>query len=297
MLVSDAINGYLTFRSTEVSPNTIITDRVVLGQFTNWLGDLNITAVNSETIINYLKYQRDDRNLSPYTIRRHLSAISGLYNWLTSDDIDLLDHNPATAIKPPKLPRRKIKRIKLEHIQAMLTQVKRTDNPRRARALVLFLLDSGARATEAATTQVDDIDLKSGRVLLSGKPNNTERFSYLGKRTLSAVWLYVEDERPQPAKLNDNTLFLGENGYPLDRHSIRKIIYRLAKWAGVKASPHLFRHQMAIERLRGGMDVFTLKEQLGHARLDTTQQYLTALSDEDVERQARRTSPVDNYRL
>jgi integrase len=45
------------------------------------------------------------------------------------------------------------------------------------------------------------------------------------------------------------------------------------------------------------MDVFSLREHMGHESLETTRQYLTALDDEDVERQARRTSPSDNWRL
>jgi integrase len=45
------------------------------------------------------------------------------------------------------------------------------------------------------------------------------------------------------------------------------------------------------------MDAFTLQKFLGHTTLDMTRTYLTALADEDIEVQAKRTSPADNWHL
>ena len=59
----------------------------------------------------------------------------------------------------------------------------------------------------------------------------------------------------------------------------------------------LFRHTAAIEHLRHGMDLVSVQHLLGHESIDVTQGYLAALSDEDVEERARRTSPGDNWRL
>jgi site-specific recombinase XerD len=124
-----------------------------------------------------------------------------------------------------------------------------------------------------------------------------ERFTYLGQRARSDLWIYVQEDRPEPARVDGDFLFLGEQGYGLDRHSLRLIVYRLAQKVGIKASPHMFRHTAAIERLRKGMDLLSLQRFLGHEKLETTQVYLTALSDDDVQERARRTSPGDNWRL
>lgn len=45
------------------------------------------------------------------------------------------------------------------------------------------------------------------------------------------------------------------------------------------------------------MDLLSLQRLLGHESLEVTRIYLTALSDEDVEERAKRTSPADNWRL
>lgn len=297
MLMSRAIDGFLKFRSASTAATTVKTDEVVLSQFLDWLGDTPVGDLTTESIAQYLDFQKNERGLSAHTVRRHLSAISALYNWLSSPDIGLVESNPAHQVDAPNLPQRKIKQIERSDIEKLLSVTDRARLKRRARALVLFLLDTGARATEVAGVELDDVNLESGRVRVVGK-GDKERYVYLGRRALSALWLYVETERPEPGQFGDRTLFLSQDGYPLDRHSIRHVLYRLRDWAELdNVCPHLFRHQSAIERLRGGMDVFTLKEHLGHESLETTRQYLTALNDEDVERQAKRTSPSDNWKL
>jgi hypothetical protein len=43
--------------------------------------------------------------------------------------------------------------------------------------------------------------------------------------------------------------------------------------------------------------MMTLISFLGHEKLATTERYLTALSNEDIEHGARKTSPADDWRL
>jgi site-specific recombinase XerD len=143
---------------------------------------------------------------------------------------------------------------------------------------------------------MDDIDLRTGRVLVEGK-GSRQRYTFLGRRARTAAWLYVSDERPEPAQVNENRLFLTETGYPMSRFCLREAITRLAEKAGVHATPHMFRHTAAVTHLRNGMNLVALQHLLGHADITTTRGYLTALADEDVEAISQRTSPSDNWRL
>jgi integrase/recombinase XerD len=234
--------------------------------------------------------------LSDHTLRRIHATISALYTWLASPEIGLVTNNPVSAVPAPKLTKKAVETLTHEQIQRLLDATDRARLPRRARALVLFLLDSGTRVSEAANVKLNDVDIKTGKIKVLGK-GKKERFVYIGKLARSALWLYISNERPEPARPTDDHLFLSADGYPLDRHSMRHIIRRLSQWSGVKANPHLFRHTAAIERLRHGMDAFTLQKFLGHTTLDMTRKYLTALADEDIEVQAKRTSPADIWKL
>lgn len=298
MKLSTAVEGYLLFKSSRCSPETIRTDTSNLHQFVEWYGGENsVGQIEAEDVRAFLEHHRA-RGLSPFTIRRHLAILSGLFKWLGEADVGLLQENPAAGIQAPRLPKVKPKALAQEDVEALLLAADKAKAKRRARALLLFLLDTGCRASELCGVEMGDVDLRTGKVLVTGK-GSKQRFVYLGKRARSAVWLYVKDERPEPARVDSEHLFLTVRGYPLSRHTLKDIVKRLAARVGLrsKVSPHRFRHTAAINHLRNGMDLVSLQHLLGHASVVTTRGYLEALRDEDVEQKARRTSPSDNWRL
>jgi site-specific recombinase XerD len=70
---------------------------------------------------------------------------------------------------------------------------------------------------------------------------------------------------------------------------------KAAKLEAVRCSPHIFPHTFAVEFLRGGGNVFTLKELLGHTSLTRVNRYL-ALAQADLENQHRQFSPGDRLK-
>lgn len=63
----------------------------------------------------------------------------------------------------------------------------------------------------------------------------------------------------------------------------------------VRAHPHLLRHTYAVTALTNGMDLFTLKEAMGHKSIRTTEIYL-AMSEERLKQQ-RKTDVFANVQL
>jgi integrase/recombinase XerD len=74
----------------------------------------------------------------------------------------------------------------------------------------------------------------------------------------------------------------------------QQLLKRLADRAnldGVKCSPHVFRHTFATMAIASGMNVFALKEILGHASLTTTLKYVH-LKQADLKAQHDKYSPL-----
>lgn len=102
----------------------------------------------------------------------------------------------------------------------------------------------------------------------------------------------MENEDP------DNYLFASckaKKNKPLNRFAINNLLKGLGEKAGVKdCGAHRFRHTFAVQYLRNGGDIYTLKRLIGHKSFSMVQRYLQ-LSDVDSKIAHRKASPVDNW--
>jgi integrase len=95
---------------------------------------------------------------------------------------------------------------------------------------VLFLLDTGARASEGCGLHPGDRDLQNFRCTVLGKGNKHRTLCFSGT-TRKALWQYLKEE-PRDA---DPPLFLGDRGErsaeALTRSGLRQFVERLGKVA------------------------------------------------------------------
>lgn len=161
---------------------------------------------------------------------------------------------------------------------------RRTAQGRRDYALLLFLYNSGARASEAAALRIADMDWNAKCVRIIGK-GNKRRVCPLWPNTLNQLQLMAA-QREQ-----EQRLFLNRNGQPITRFGIHTMVERYASRActqspslGTKrVSPHVIRHTAATHLLRSGADINTVRAWLGHVSLTTTNIY----AETDLETKAR----------
>ena len=60
-------------------------------------------------------------------------------------------------------------------------------------------------------------------------------------------------------------------------------------------SSHKFRHLYATSLLKNGADIYTVKELLGHQRLDITQRYLD-FTNEELKHNNFKYNPLNDYK-
>jgi len=109
----------------------------------------------------------------------------------------------------------------------------------RNRAIILVLLDTGARLSELVSIKLSDIDNETGYIKVLGK-GNKERVVRVGKTTQKALWRYLV-YRPQSGR---QELWLSEEGKPLCSAGIQSLIKQLKQRVGINGngSIHRFRH-------------------------------------------------------
>jgi integrase/recombinase XerD len=149
-----------------------------------------------------------------------------------------------------------------------------TAQGRRDQALLLFLYNSGARASEAAQLLIADLSLSASYVTILGK-GGKKRKCPLWSATVRALTALIVGRSPA-----DN-VFLNRCGYPLTRFGVHTLIERYVDKLQVtmpslstkRVSPHTIRHTTATHLLRAGVDINTIRAWLGHVSLNTTNVY------------------------
>jgi integrase/recombinase XerD len=149
-----------------------------------------------------------------------------------------------------------------------------TQQGRREYALLLFLYNTGARASEAAELTIHDLHLDHASVDILGK-GRKRRQCPLWPKTVAELRALVVDRLPQ------EHVFLNRCWQPMTRFGIHTLVERTAAkvqttmptLADKRVSPHSIRHSTATHLLSSGADINTVRGWLGHASLETTNVY------------------------
>jgi len=197
--------------------------------------------------------------------------------------------DPFSKIKGPKVPAALLDPAPIDSIRAMLKTCRGDGfTDRRDYALLLALLDTGARADEFIRIELSDIDGVSGAVIIQSGKGRKPRTVFFGNATRRALRAYLKARQ-------DTTPFLWVTnaGQPLMYDGLRAIITRRAKTAKVEPpSLHSFRRAFALNMLRSGVDIYSLQELMGHAGLQVLRRYLKQTQG-DLRAAHAKFGPVD----
>jgi site-specific recombinase XerD len=195
-------------------------------------------------------------------------------------------------IKAPRVKIEPLEPINIEHIEKMLKECQDTVFGLRDRAILLVLMDTGARASELLSLDRKDVDLISGAVQIRRGKGNKARVAYIGRTTRLALRKYM-----QYIPREIEYLWLSREGSRLSYGGLRSIMRRLADRADVPTpSIHSFRRYFALEMLRSGVDVFSLQLLMGHADIQVLRRYLKQTNNDTFEAHMK-GRPVDKFNL
>jgi len=209
----------------------------------------------------------------------------------------ILDDDPLRNVRAPSVDRELLEPLSLEVLDKLLATCEKSERGLRDRAILLTLLDTGLRASEALRLNLGDLDLSDGAVLVRKSKSRRPRTVFVGRQTRRAIAAYL---RTRPDASENDPLWLacrtdGET-VRLAYAGLVALVRRRAKRAGVEPpSLHSFRRTFALTMLRGGADVVSLSRLMGHADLSVLTRYLKQQA-EDLARVHEQCSPVDRLR-
>lgn len=216
--------------------------------------------------------------LADSTRARRIYAVKSLLTF--GQRTGYLIYNVGAAISPPKIRSRLAERILPE---AQVQRILALESDPRNHGMLRLFYATGARVSEICKLQVRDlqprVDRRSGReggqATLFGKGGKT-RAVLVSSATWDALRPLVEGRGP------DDPVFRSRHGGPLSRSQALRIVRLAARRAGIdlNVSPHWLRHAHASHALDRGAPAHLVRDTLGHASLNTTNQYVHARPDE-----------------
>lgn len=183
-------------------------------------------------------------------------------------------------------PKKEFRLPEILSVEQVVQLVSRTQNIKH-RAIVALLYGSGIRLGEIRFLKMEHLDRQNLQLKVVSGKGSKDRFTLLPKSILDLLGEYYRLHRPKCYLFEGQTPHKAMNDRSI-QHAIRQsmIAAGLEKY---KFSAHSLRHSFATHLLDNGTDIHTIKELLGHSKIETTMVYLHLTK----QRREQLVSPLD----
>lgn len=258
MTLKELCNKRLDFIQTARSKAYYKDNRLCFQKFLDSVGNIEVDRVTRAMIHSHLLKEATrlkKEGKGNYQVNADLRYIRALLN--SAIELEILETNPTDKIKFYSI-EKEVKYIPPEkHIEMVMDYVLCHQ-----RMFLIFLRDTGARASEALRSKAEDIDLKRNTLKLWTRK---KRYSNLSFRIIKLP----ESIKSLAAK--EGLLFPQFSDRP-------KFLDRACKHIGIpEFGFHAFRHMAALRMADAGIQIIYIQEFLGHESQSTTEIYLKNL--------------------
>lgn len=249
-------------------------------------------------IKKYIQYRQELNREQNITINNHLATLKVFFNYLLDEEFITENENPMRRIKSLKEEKKIITTFNDAEVTRIINDIKEeTYSNVRDKLMIIFLFETGVRASELINIKNQDITRKSIKIYGKG---SKQRLVYISKIMRRYMKKFEEKKierfkNKRPEELEDY-YFLDQMGMQLHRSRLNKILREHGRNIGVReevrCSPHDCRHYFAQKQLRNGIDVYSLSRLLGHYDTQMTAKYLRGLEQDEILNIGRVHSPL-----
>ncbi len=274
MGLSRYLPGFLQVLLVEdgLSENTRLAYRRDIQSFLNVLGVMESLA--ADDIRAYVRYL-GNHGYSPASIQRKIAATKRFCRYLYMQGV--LSSDIASEVMVRSVPRPLPVGVFESVMKELLLQPSGEDRyPQRDRALLSLMYGAGLRVSEVCSLRLSQLGLGESWVRVIGK-GGKDRFVPVPNAVGRLIQDYIQDSRAE-IRLSDRVdfVFLSRGGRALSRQAVFQIVRKYAARMGApEIHPHQFRHAFATHLLNRDVSVRDVQSCLGHAKLSTTQKYLS----------------------
>jgi integrase/recombinase XerD len=236
--------------------------------------NISIQDINREMVRRWLAEMKEIR---PRTVRRRLAVIKSMCACFESQG--KTDSNGLAGLRNEvkiglSLPRT----IARSSVRKLLNCMRKVVGKRglnvRDIVIIEMLFSTGMRVSEVVSLNIEDIDMQKLSISVYGKGSRERVIPIVCDSFQGVLASYIKTRESEKKDLVAAPLFINRRGKRISDQSIRRILCRYAKLAGLRPlTPHMLRHTIATLLLEDGVDLRNIQRFLGHSSITTTTIY------------------------
>lgn len=272
---------YLKYEKN-LTKNSIESYKKDIIQLNDFLKDNSIANIGQMDLILFRSFLKslDSKKYANRTMVRKYSSYINYFRFLEENKI--IDMHLSQFINVPRRREKYYTILSRDEVKKVFGAIK-SDNSIgiRDRLILELIYSTGARVSEIENIKMEDIDTKNREIKVTGK-GRKQRIVYINSPALCWLNKYIKDarrelgfDRGRQSYANDRHLLLNSRGRGLTSRSIRDIVKRHVRLAGIEKNitPHSLRHSFAAHLLQEGAGIREIQELLGHESITTTEIY------------------------
>ena len=239
--------------------------------------DTYLDEIDSLAISN-LQDELSDRNISPTTINRYMAVLKLVFNMATE--------MWGQSLKKPYIPRHKEKKGRLRYLtddeeQFLEDYLVQSEDKLVYSELFTCLLDTGMRFAELNELQYDDINFDDNVIHCWRNKGDRPRTIPMTDRVYTILW-------------QQKKLYGGTHPFRLSYDTAHNLFTKFKKALGKEDDNdlciHALRHTCASRLVQRGVELYTVKEILGHSSIQVTEKY-AHLNSESIKAAMQKLQP------
>jgi integrase/recombinase XerD len=245
-------------------------------------------AVDDKVLMSQVEALNRKERVGPSTYNGYIAAVKAFLNWCANNNrphkanVRLLEKKDVDEKVPDHLTDEELGRLLDAFDDSDVYGL-------RNKCVLLLMVDTGMRISEALGIRFGDLDLP--RIRLTQTKGNRDR--------VIGVTQEVEEHLRRWLKLLGSTdpeqyLFPSRDNPQLSKRQFTSHLKAAAERAGIskRVYNHLLRHTYATSALNNGMSLGALQKTLGHRDISMTLRY-ARMHDETATRESRENSPMN----
>ena len=278
---------YSKYQQTKVRPDTIraYNDHIpTMIKFFNSMGIYESKQFNQDVIDRFVKFSIASQNKA-ITINKRIGMLTAMFKRMSEAGVITMPNYKYQKLKEQEA---KVEVIKKDDVVKILNQI---DSMKLSHQIIIYLLiATGIRRNELVNIKSHNINFNNLSIYLEFTKTGKPRYCYFNEHIKDLLMKLTLKNDP-----NNPYLFQHQDTH-IDKQTVSSMLYKLKRDLGIDVlSSHKFRHLYATSLLKNGADIFTVKQLLGHSRLEVTQRYLD-FTNEEIKQNNFKYNPLNNFK-